>query len=195
MSEIIVDTEELKRVAVELSAFPKVAPKAMSAALNRTIATVKTDMRREAVAAYEVKSGDVSKSLSVKRATPNRLTAEAISVGRPIALIHFKVKPRKPPTKRTNKQVLVKIKKSEGYAAVGTKPSAFVQSANGAVNVFKRTGKSRLPIKRLYSLSVPQMISNEQVITRIKDKAHETLNKRVTHEIEYRLNKLEGGNK
>ena len=125
MSEIIVDTEELKRVAVELSAFPKVAPKAMSAALNRTISTVKTDMRREAVAAYEVKSADVSKSLSVKKASPNRLTAEAISVGRPIALIHFKVKPRKPPAKRMKKQVLVKIKKSEGYAAIGTKPSAF----------------------------------------------------------------------
>lgn len=194
MAEVIVETKELKRVAVELSAFPKVAPKAMSAALNRTIATVKTDMRREAVAAYEVKSADVAKSLSVKKASPSRLTASAISAGRPIALIHFKVKPRKPPSKRTAKQVMVKIKKSEGYTTIGTKPSAFVQDVNGAVNVFKRIGAKRLPIKRLYSLSVPQMISNEEVINRITEKAHETLDKRVTHEINYRLKKIKGGN-
>lgn len=192
MAEIIMDTDELKRVAVELSGFPKVAPKAMSAALNRTITTVKTDMRREAVAGYEVKSGAVTKSLSTTKASPSRLQATATSVGRPIALVHFKVKPKKPPTKRAKNPVQAKIKKSEGYSAINVKPAAFVQSVKGTVNVFKRQGKSRLPIKRLYSLSVPQMISNEAVIGRITDKAHKTLDARVTHEINYRLSKIKG---
>lgn len=195
MAEIIVDTEELKQVAVELVAFPKVAPKAMAAALNRTISTVKTDMRREAVASYEVKSADVAKSLSVRKASPSRLTAEALSVGRPIALAHFKIKPRKPMAGKTRRKVMVKIKKSEGYVALNIKPSAFVQNPNGAINVFQREGKKRLPIKRLYSLSVPQMINNPEVLNRITVKAHETLDKRVKHEIEYRLKKIKGSEK
>ena len=158
MPEVEVEAAGLKKIAEELAEFPKVAPKAMTAALNRAIATVKTDMRKEAVAAYEIKGSDVNKSLSVKKASPSKLRAEALSVGRPIALIHFKVKPKNPPTKRTRKQIQVKIKKSAGYTPINIKPSAFVQKANGANNVFARTGKSRLPIKRLYSLSIPQMI-------------------------------------
>lgn len=194
MPEMIVDTEQLKRVAVELSEYPKVAPKAMAAALNRTITTVKTEMKREAVAAYEIKAGDVNKTLSIKRASPSKLQAVASSVGRPIALIHFKVKPKKPPTKATRKRVMVKIKKSSGYSTINTKPSAFVQNASGAINVFQRKGAARLPIKRLYSLAVPQMIGSKAVMDRIQVKANETLDKRVTHEIEYRLGKIKGGN-
>lgn len=192
MAEIIVDTEELKRIAVELKAFPNVAPKAMSAALNRTISTVKTDMRREAVAEYEVKGSDVAKSLSVKKASPARLSAEALSKGRPLALSHFKFKPKKPMAGKTRRKVLVKVKKSSGFTEIKIKPPAFVQNPNGATNIFAREGESRLPIKRLYSLSVPQMISNKEVMNRITEKAHETLDKRVKHEIEYRLKKIKG---
>ena len=190
MAAIIVDSEALKKVAIVLKGFPKVVPKAMSAALNRTISTVKTDMKREAVANYEVKSADVAKSLSVIRATPSRLNAVAISSGRPIALAHFKFKPKQPMAGRTRRKVMVKIKKSDGYKVIKKTPPAFVQNINGATNIFARTGKQRLPIKRLYSLSAPQMINNKEVINRITEKAHETLEKRVKHEIEYRLNKI-----
>lgn len=195
MAELIVDTEELKKIAVELKAFPNVAPKAMSAALNRTISTVKTDMRREAVASYEVKSSDVAKSISVKKASPSHLSAEAISMGRPIALSHFKFKPKQPMAGKTRRKVMVKIKKSEGYGEIKRKPPAFVQNPNGATNIFAREGESRLPIKRLYSLSVPQMISNKEVLNRITEKAHATLEKRVEHEIKYRLEKIKGSDK
>jgi hypothetical protein len=192
MAEVIVDTEELKRIALELKGFPDVAPKAMSSALNRTITTVKTDMKREVVAAYEVKGSDVTKSLSVKKSSPNKLSAEAISQGRPIALAHFKFKPKKPMAGKTRRKVMVKVKKSEGFTEIKSKPAAFVQNPNGATNIFKREGQSRLPIKRLYSLSVPQMLGNQEVINRITVKAHETLEKRVKHEIEYRLKKIKG---
>lgn len=195
MPEVEIDAKQLQKVAVELSEIPKVAPKAMASALNRTIATVKTDMKREAVAAYEIKGADVMKTLRVRKASPSNLRAEASSIGQPVALIHFKVKPRNPPTKQTKKQLQVKIKKSAGFQTIKMKPSAFVQSVKGANNVFARTGKNRLPIKRLYSLSIPQMISNDGVIQKITEKANETLEKRVQHEIEYRLNKIKGGNK
>ena len=193
MAEVEIDAKQLQKVAVELSEIPKVAPKAMAAALNRTISTVKTDMKREAVAAYEIKGADVTKTLRMRKASPSYLRAEVSSIGQPVALIHFKVKPKNPPTRRTNKQLQVKIKKSDGYKTIKRKPSAFVQNINGRNNVFAREGKNRLPISRLYSLSIPQMISNDGVLQKITDKANETLEKRVQHEIEYRLNKIKGG--
>jgi IS30 family transposase len=180
----------LDKAANRIKNFGKVAPKAMAAALNRTISTVKADMKREATAEYEIKSADVAKTLRVKRASAKRLYASAISEGRPVALIHFKVKPKKPPTKRATGYVQVKVKKSGGYTALKGERAGFVQNMNGGINVYQRETKKHLPVKRLYSLSIPQMISNKEVIARINKKAHETLEKRLEHEVNYRLEKL-----
>lgn len=189
--DIEVDTKALKRVAIELAEVSKKdVPKAMVAALNRTIQTVRTDMKREATQLYEIKSGDVQKTLKIGRASASRLQANAQSTGRPLGLFHFKVKPRKKPTKKI-KAVQVKIKKADGYKDIKTNPKAFIANHN-ALNVFKRVGKNRLPIVRLTTLSIPQMISNPVALANIQKHAQETLEKRTAHEIEYRLSKVKG---
>ena len=190
MAEIQVDTKALKRVAVELAEVSKKdVPKAVVSALNRTIKTVGTDMKREAVKGYEIKAGDVQKTLKIGRASASNMQANASSTGRPLGLFHFKVKPRKP-TKRA-KNIKVKIKKTDGYKEIKTNPKAFIANKN-ALNVFKRVGKNRLPIERLATLSIPQMISQPQALERIQTHAEETLEKRVKHEIEFRLSKVKG---
>ena len=101
MADITVDTKALKRVAVELAEVSrKDVPKAIVSAINRTAQGVKTDMRREAVKLYEIKSGDVQKTLKLKRASVSSMNAVATSAGRPLGLFHFKVKPRKRPTRK-----------------------------------------------------------------------------------------------
>lgn len=191
MAEIEVDTKALKRVAVELEEVSKKdVPKAIVAALNRTIQTVGTDMKREAVKRYEIKAGEVQKTLKLKRASTSQMQANAQSTGRPLGLFHFKVKPRKRPTKKI-KNIQVKIKKADGYKAIKTSPKAFIANKN-ALNVFKRVGKSRLPIERLTTLSIPQMISNPEALEYIQSHAQETLEKRTAHEIEFRLSKVKG---
>lgn len=189
--DIEVDTKALKRVAIELAdVSQKDVPKAIVAALNRTIQTVGTDMKREAVQRYEIRSGDVQKTLKIKRASASNMQANALSTGKPLGLFHFKVKPRKRPTKRI-KYIKVKIKKTDGYKEIKTNPKAFIAEKN-ALNVFKRVGKSRLPIERLTTLSIPQMISNPEALANIQKHAQETLEKRTAHEIEYRLSKVKG---
>lgn len=191
MAEIEVDTKALKRVAVELADVSKKdVPKAIVSALNRTIQTVGTDMKREAVQRYEIKSGDVQKTLKINRASASNMQANALSTGKPLGLFHFKVKPRKQPTKRI-KSVKVKIKKTDGYKDIKTNPKAFIANKN-ALNVFRRVGKNRLPIVRLTTLSIPQMISNPAALENIQRHAQETLEKRTAHEIEYRLSKVKG---
>ncbi len=191
MAEINVDTKQLQRVAVELAEVSKKdVPKAVVAAINRTIQTVGTDMKREAVAGYEIKSGDVQKTLKLKRASASNMQAVASSVGKPLGLFHFKVRPRKQP-KNPKKYIKVKIKKSDGFKEIKKSPRAFIANKNAA-NVFKRVGKNRLPIERLTTLSIPQMISRPAAIENIQRHAQETLQKRVDHEIEYRLSKVKG---
>lgn len=191
--DIEVDTKALKRVAIELAEVSeKDVPKAVVAALNRTIQTVGTDMKREAVQNYEIKSSDVQKTLKINRASTSTMQANAQSTGRPLGLFHFKVKPRKRPSKPI-KSVKVKIKKTDGYKEIKTNPKAFIANHN-ALNVFRRVGKKRLPIVRLTTLSIPQMISNPVSLANIQKHAQETLEKRTAHEIEYRLSKVKGDN-
>lgn len=190
--EVEVDTKALNRCVIELSKISeKDVPKAMVSAINRTIQAVGTDMKRETVKNYEIKSGDVQKTLKINRASASNMQANAQSTGKQLGLFHFKVMPRKRPTKRI-KYVKVKIKKSDSYKEIKTNPKAFIAEKN-APNVFKRKGKSRLPIERLTSLSIPQMISNPKTLEQIQKNAQETLEKRTAHEIEYRLSKAKGG--
>lgn len=191
MAEIEVDTKALKRVAVELfDVSKKDVPKAVVSALNRTIQMVGTDMKREAVKNYEIKAGDVQKTLKLKKATAGEMQAAAQSTGRPLGLFHFKVKPRKATTNK-QKSIKVKIKKTEGYKDIKTNPKSFIANHN-ALNVFRRVGKKRLPIKRLVTLSIPQMISSPVALKNIQHNAEVNLEKRINHEIEYRLSKVKG---
>lgn len=188
--DVKIDTSSLGKVVVELNDFgAKEIPKAMSRAINRTISSVQTDMKREAVKGYEVISADVAKTLKTRKATKSNLSAQATSQGRPLALRHFKVKPSKRPSKAMKKKLQVKIKKSGGYQELNANPAGFW----GRGNVFAREGKSRLPIRRLYSLSIPQMISEPHALARIKENAENTLQKRVEHEINQSINRIEGG--
>ena len=61
---------------------------------------------------------------------------------------------------------------------------------NGGTHIWMREGKSRTPVRLLRTLSVPQMISNDEVINTIQEKSGEKLHERINHEIEWRLNKL-----
>ena len=196
MAEVEIDAKQLNRIAEELIGFgKKEVTKAMSKALNDTISKTRTDMKRETVAVFAVKSSAVHKSISVKKSYKDRLQARATSTGKAIALIHFPVDPKKPPKKRTNKLVSVKIKKSDGYKVIKRNPSAFVQKMGKAINVWAREGKERFPVKRLHDRAIPQMISNEGVMNNIIESTNKQLDKRVEHHINQTLNKIKGGNK
>ncbi|MDP2690547.1 MAG: hypothetical protein Q8P48_10625, partial [Deltaproteobacteria bacterium] len=85
--------------------------------------------------------------------------------------------------RRTNKGVTVKVRKSSGRKVV---QGAFMPER--IKGVYKREGKGRFPIKRLYGPDVPGMVSTvgmeaaEQVIDEKADKI-------LTHEFEWEMRK------
>ena len=196
---ISIDAEPLIKVVEGLHEFPKEILPAMVSAVNRTLDTTVTQIKREVATEYTVKQKDITKSIKKTRATKARLSAVAIASGGQVALYKFRHSPTNPPPKQRYKQpVKAQVKKNGSKKSVIYKSNkAFVQTVHGNNMIFVREGRKRLPIKKLFALSVPQMIADKNdskgSIVRIQARAQEMLEKRVNQEITYRLNKIKGG--
>lgn len=197
MVETIIDTKQVKRQLIELEGLSrKGAPAAVSAALNRAAQHASTLAKKEARKHYEIKAEYVKQAFkTIRRASVTKLKATIPISGHTRSLTRFKVKPVKVPRQKgvkvsARKQVQVKIKKLEGFKTIKTKPGAFLQVMKNATNVWQRKGTGKSDVKVLRSLSVPQMVGSEKAIEEIKRKALEMVDKRLTHEINYRLDKI-----
>lgn len=174
---ISVNQRTIKDVQKRLKGIENKAPNAISSALNRTISNLATSVNKEVRADYQVKSTDIKKTLVKKTANPNSLSASLRSKGRVLGLDHFKVSPKTVQPKR-KKPIKVAVKKSGLKSLDG----AFVANANGP-KVFVRTSKNRLPIKKLFGPSIPQMFKSRNVQEKVNTQATAKFKERLNHEI------------
>ncbi|WP_227521995.1 phage tail protein [Bacillus solitudinis] len=177
------DEKMLNDVQERLSQFPQKAPNAISSALNRGVTNMNSNSRKEIRKDYNIKAGDISPTLKVFRASRASLGASVQSKGGVIPLERFKISPKTINPKRKT-PIKAAVKKG-GAKSLG---SGFVADISGP-KVFKRTGESRLPIKRLFGPSVPQMLENERAREEIQKQGQETFEKRLEHEINRILEK------
>ncbi len=191
--DIYVDVKQLHTLKLEMRILgQEEVPKAISAAVNRTITSTAAQISRVVRETYQVKAGDIKSTIKQKKSNKSDLIGEIVSTGRLLTLYHhFKIAPRK----RTKRKYTVKatIKKGQQQSI----PGAFLGSrrATGTPQVWMREGKSRYPIKVLRSLSVPQMISNEKNMDRIQAHAQKVLDERIEHELDFRIGKMARGRK
>lgn len=188
------DLKSLNNLVIGLNGFEREMPNAAYSAVKRTLSHVRTSIGRLVPQEYQIKTTDVKNAVSNPNVQRGQITKASLLVkGRTLSFAHFKFTPRMSKTKR---KVKVKIKRQDGYKPVETNPLPFVASTGAASadkiqnNVFRRLGKERLPIVVLRTLSVPQMVGNEKIAEQIQQIATEKLDERITHEIEYRLDKI-----
>jgi hypothetical protein len=147
-----------------------IAEKATARAVNRTMEQARTDMSREIRQEFNITAAKVREKLFLRRAgfKGGQLSIEAALLSqtkngrRSINLINFQA--------RQNAQgVAVKIKRAGGRKTI---KGAFI--GNKGRTVFKRRGKSRLPIDPLQTIDVPMMFNtrkiNNAVVRKIKEK-------------------------
>jgi hypothetical protein len=151
------------------------------AALNKTVAKANTSMVREITSTYNIKSAEVRARLRVIRATKNFSGWRAIldpfaggKRGRSMNVIQFVEKKvtlaegRRRVKSGTENQLRFQIKKIGGNKTI---KGAFI--GNKGRTVFERTGSSRLPIKPVTTIGIPQMFNtrriNAVVVKRIND--------------------------
>ena len=144
--------------------------KALYFAKNRALNTVKTELARGVPKKYDTKQKTIR-----DRTRVNKNTGEVSVTGSPIRLFKFRVTPTSP-----RKQLVTASVKRASKSL----PNAFVQQMrNGTIGVFERVGKSRYPIRQLYSVSAPQMAGNEEVLEAAMERASIVFDERLSHEI------------
>lgn len=194
--DFFIDTRQLKSFRITLGGIEKQIPAATVAALNRTVDHSYTQIGREVSAVYAISQSNVKKTLRKHKANRGNLNAFITSTGHTLSMANFPFSPKKAGTKRA---VTAKIKKADGIKKINTNPNVFVAPTGASspdsvqYNVFRRIGRKRLPITVIRTLSVPQMIGNEGIMSKIQAAVANKLNERIRHEIDWRLNNAVGG--
>lgn len=173
------------------------APVVMSRAANRSVGTVRKDVKKEATRRYKTTSTDVGKTIGTKSATRAFPYAIIAITDKHINLARFRVTPNHPVQllegrERNPKAYRASVKKGQADVALtkGNKPFIAVMKS-GHVGMFRRTSPLRsAPIKGVSGPSTPQMIQNTEVMHVIEENAADMMQKRVEHEIS---RVLEGG--
>ncbi len=140
-----VDRGQLAAVEARLQGIANGLPRALSGAVNDTVAKEKTNMSREIRAQVNIKKKDIDPRLTRTRATP----------GNPQASITLAKTSRLPlkyfGAKQTKRGVTYKIAKGASRSLL---PSAFGPNIDRLGNhVYVRAGKDRLPIVKVMAIS------------------------------------------
>lgn len=144
--------------------------KALYFAKNRALNTVKTELARGVPKKYDTKQKTIR-----DRTRVNKNTGEVSVKGSPIRLFKFRVTPTSP----RRQLVTASVKRARKSL-----PHAFVQQmSNGHIGIFERVGKSRYPIRQLYSVSAPQMAGEQEVLEGAMERASIVFDERLSHEI------------
>lgn len=181
MISITLRGEDIEKGRTALALLGDQARPAVARALNRSIHGVTTDAGQMARQTYNVRSGDVKRSFTQIKASPSALFGAAVSKGRPLSLRDFSPTPS-PGKRRPAVGLSVVVKRQSGKLRVagtfwGQMPGRDVAS------VFRRLGKDRLPIEKLFGPSVPQMLGNQEVMGRIQAKAADRYGANLDHEV------------
>lgn len=159
-------------------------PGCISRAINRSLEMVKTEQIRKTMGSYYAQRNKLGSSINIFKTNKNVLKGSIISSGKVIGLDHFKLNPK---TRKKGKIVQVAIKKG-GFKSL---PNAFIAYKSGKLGAFERTGKfitrnnkKRETIKRLMSVSAPQMLGNLSILEYLQGYADEKFRIRLEHEID-----------
>ena len=185
--DIKIDDVDFQEKLKKLSEFPKEVPRAARAATKRTVSTVKKTMSKEVSSKYKIRSGEVKETITTQKPTSKDLIFYIHSRGTRYTLSHFEKNLKKVVTEKES-DIRVEVKKGSPKI-IRTSPKAFIAPIKGNFLIAKRKGVARKPIVTLKTLSIPQMIKNENISKQIETVANDTLQKRLEHEVEYRLQK------
>ena len=181
---------EFKKISKQLASIPKDAPKVLAAALNQTARDAQKILLKEAKDSYTIKPkyfNKGSQGLQIRKATTRTLSAILDSEGEPIDLYNFK-------NRATETSTRASVKKGGGMKNILIEDRwAFVATMKSEhTGLFQRAGKNRFPIHKKFSLSVPQMIGNEEeVYGKLEPEIGEILQKHVEEQIQKLIAKKE----
>ena len=181
--------EELKR---ELD--PKKFQKAIIRALDRTAKQGKVEAQRVIRSEYNIKSKDISSHIKTD-IHPSKMQAVITAKGSVLPLKLFDPRQVIERVDKKSGGLYSKLRKatpgSRGVAGITVmvkhgqrrlvKGGFMAKMQSGHIAIFKRIDKARLPIRELFSVSVPKAF--EKTIETVKKRVFEQWEKNITHEL------------
>lgn len=157
--------KEIQRILGD--AQKKKAPRILSRAANATAVEARALLANRAQETYDIKSAGFNKEMQIDKGSVKNPIATIKSKGAPIELFKFKTSPATYKTgERKPKKTKARVKAHGGMKNILMDGRwAFVtQFSSGHKTLVQRTTEKRLPIKTLFSPSIPQMVGNEQEV-------------------------------
>ncbi len=160
---------------------------AIASALNRTAEMAKTAATRDITRDINLQAAYVRSRIQIRRASARSGVLEVTlsSPGKRSAnLIRFAERrvtlaEGRRRVKEGKVGVYVKVRRNGSWTLI---PGAFI--GNKGRTVFRRVGKSRLPIEALQSIDVPQAMFSDIGVTNLKRAVATIFPKRLAHEID-----------
>ena len=191
---ITIDDKELEKAQKLLGGIENGVKRAITSAINHSLGKAKTKLKKKITQEYYIKSSDVEKTLSIKKANYSTLAGTISSRSKRTSLTKLKIK-------KSGTSILSGVKKSNGIKLLRGKDELFgkpftAKMKNGHIGVFQRKIKQRIgvgmrssseqenPIQELYTLSIPQMAGEKGVQKYIEEEAEKMVNERFEHEVE-----------
>ena len=191
---ITIDNKELEKAQKLLGGIENGVKRAITSAINHSLGKAKTKLKKKITQEYYIKSSDVEKTLSIKKANYSTLAGTISSRSKRTSLTKLKLK-------KSGTSILSGVKKSNGIKLLRGKDELFgkpftAKMKNGHTGVFQRKTKQRIgvgmgssseqenPIQELYTLSIPQMAGEKGVQKYIEEEAEKMVNERFEHEVE-----------
>jgi len=142
--------------------------KSATQSLNRTARGVRTDAKRNIADRLHIKRGDAAKGIKIKKATKNNLEAEAIPSIKPYPLSQFQARPAPAlPLAKPKRGISAKV---FGKRRIYTGSFyAYYKKSGKAKHVYRRQGKARLPIEKLYGPSIHSLFKRDEMQKIIDD--------------------------
>lgn len=191
---ITIDDKELEKAQKLLGGIENGVKRAITSAINHSLGKAKTKLKKKITQEYYIKSSDVEKTLSIKKANYSTLAGTISSRSKRTSLTKLKLK-------KSGTSILSGVRKSNGIKLLRGKDELFgkpftAKMKNGHIGVFQRKIKQRIgvgmrssseqenPIQELYTLSIPQMAGEKGVQKYIEEEAEKMVNERFEHEVE-----------
>lgn len=195
----VIEVQNLDKAQKLLSGIENGVERAVSSAINKSIITIKKDLKKDVISNYNIKSSEVEKKLSIKKATFNH-TMGFLNSKSGLLTLHKFFSSRKP-----DGTLYVKVKKKGGKKKVKGKDTLkgkpFIATMkNGHTGIFQRTYrtmqkeftyKSGKKVKRevaaiedIKTLSIPQMLGTNSVQEYVNEKAPDIVEKNLEKEID-----------
>lgn len=202
MLDIYVDAGQVAEVAARLGNLRNKTNLVLSRAANEAMVKAATEIKREVTDRNALRYRDVESILKKYRATQRNSVARLTYTDGFINLAGWSgghgrsvVRPWKthdgdgPPDSYS---AYVKKANAGGRTLYGDDPNPFLQISKktGDVRLFRRTGRSRFPIKGVAAPAVPQVVHEKPVMDAIQNKVYTKMVQRIDHQIVHLLNSV-----